>query len=71
MMPAHCAADIAPVPESVSRSISTSSRVQPEDVELRPAERLEALLARRQLQRFDRLDLERLDDGAKRFHKFT
>ena len=24
-MPAHCSADIAPVPESVSRSISTSS----------------------------------------------
>ena len=24
-MPAHCSADIAPVPESVSRSISTSA----------------------------------------------
>ena len=65
-MPAHCSADIAPVPESVSRSIRTSSaRSRTGCTRLRPAASA-ALRPGGLPHRLDRVDAERLDDGAER-----
>ena len=60
------ARDIAPVPESVSRSIEHVLGVQVEQVVARRLQGAGPLGARRHADRLDRVDPERLDDRAER-----
>ena len=61
---AHCSALIAPVPESVKRSMMTSSARSAEEVVLRLLEHPPPLARRRHADGFDDLDTERFDDGS-------
>jgi hypothetical protein len=65
MMAAHCAALIAPVPESVSRSMTMRCDGRRKEVVAGGREQRFALLACRHGDRLDALDAKRLDD---RFH---
>ncbi len=63
MMPAHWSALIAAVPLSVNRSISTSSAGTMKQVVSAPLKDFFSLLEGGELDRLDRLDFERLDNG--------
>ena len=62
IIPDHWYTDMAPVPESVSRSMRTSSAWSRKHVVMRRLERRRAVCVRCLANRLDGLDAERLDD---------